>query len=181
MLLISIHTLLAKKLINKKWTTKSQKLWKLVTFFFSETGSFEIVWGERARTETPGPGRALLKTRACNKKLPRTLKVSVIIYWKRKFYSKKSQFLFTKSSSFLLCSLFLKNTGGRPLLPQAPVFKRKREGEKGPKNFVQVSKQNQTKSVKETKMTLALTLLKYDFISLFFIRNHQYIYISPHG
>ena len=41
--------------------------------------------------------------------------------------------------------------GGCSLLLQTPVFERKREGEKGPKNSVQESKQNKTKSVQETK------------------------------
>ena len=50
--------------------------------------------------------------------------------------------------------------GGCSLLLQAPVFERKREGEKGPKNSVQESKQNPSK---RKKRRLALTLLKHDF------------------
>ena len=53
--------------------------------------------------------------------------------------------------------------GGCSLLLQTPVFERKREGEKGPKNSVQESKQNKTKSVQETKKEVGAYSLETRF------------------
>ena len=53
--------------------------------------------------------------------------------------------------------------GGCSLLLQAPVFERKREGEKGPKNSVQESKQNKTKSIQETKKEVGAYSLETRF------------------